>query len=65
MATQGAIGDWAAYSMRVDRMRGSPELDTEAGRIVKEDYVKHYGTKMYADHAFELFPWLDKERWRA
>ena len=64
VAAQGAIGDWAAYSMRTNRMRG-PEFDTDAGHIVIEDYVKHHGTKMYAEHAFELFPWLNKEHWRA
>ena len=49
VATQGAIGDWAAYSLH------EPTTD---------DAVQRNGNKMYDAHAFELFPWLNKEGWR-
>lgn len=50
VAVQGAIGDWAAYW-------GKAELG--------EDKIRSNGSKMHPAYAFELFPWLNPEKWRA
>lgn len=58
VAVIGAIGDWAAYSMSLNKFKP----DTSSPEVI--DYVRRHGNKMYDKHAFELFPWLNPKRWR-
>lgn len=57
VATKGNIDDWAAYAMPVEKIASIHEN-------ARLESVMQYGSKISADTAVKLFPYLNKENYR-